>query len=617
MLGGYNELLMSPPCDRSRMRSLTSGAYPMTSKTRLATTCLAVFLPVLAGCSSRGADPAATPAAASAPSARTVGVVTVTQGDVKRTITQPGTIQGIQEAVVYAKTSGYLQSLSVDKGDRVRAGQLLAVIQSPEVQHQQEQARAGYAQSEASALGVAASRGRAQADVAQAAAVVERAKADAREAEAGVARAKADLARAEAQPAKLRALVVEAEANVQQAAEQQGQAQADVARQQQGVKAAQSAVNAAQSVLEKAQADLKLQQLTYNRLKAIQDKDNGLIPAQDVDIARTRMEVSRSDVDTARSRVEAAKQELSATEQQVEAARRAAGAAGKKLEAAKARAQAAKEDIQLAGGDIESARQQVKVAEAKHESAEQQVSVAASQRTALGQQVRVVDAQIRAARLQAAGSRSALATAADLAGYTRVTAPFDGVVTERLADPGAFVQSAAGNQASARGIVKVVADRRLRVLIPVPETSYASVHQGTAVAITLDAYPKDQFTGTVTRTSAAVDPKSRTVLTEVEIPNVDGRLRPGMYARVTLTLEVHRGALTVPSEAVMGKEDRFVYVIDGGKAHKTAVEVGVDDGKVAEITSGLQPGATVVVVGRDTLVDGATVKTEPAPAPKK
>jgi len=588
----------------------------MITKSRIAASCLAATLPVLAGCSSRGGDPAA-PAAASAPAARTVGVVTVTQGDVKRTITQPGTIQGIQEAVVYAKTSGYLKALTVDKGDRVHAGQLLAVIDSPEIEHQQDQARASYAQSEASALGVAASRGRAQADVAQAAAAVERAKADAREAEAGIARAKADLARAEAQPAKLQSLVAEADANIQQAVEQQGQAQAEVSRFQQGVKVAQSAQNAAQSALEKAQSDVKLQQLTFNRLKSIQDKDAGLVRGQDVDIARTRLEASRSDVESARSRVDAARQELAAAEQQVEGARRAASAAGKKIDSAKARAQAAREDIQLATRDVETARQLVKVAEAKHEGALQQVSVVASQRAALGQQVRVVDAQIRAARMQTAGSRSALATAQDLAGYAQVTAPFDGVVTERLADPGSFVQSAAGNQASARGIVKVVADRRLRVLIPVPETSYSSIRKGTATSISLDAYPKEKFTGTVTRTATAVDPKSRTLLAEVEIPNPDGRLRPGMYARVTLTLEVHRGALSVPSEAVMGKDDRFVYVVEGNQAHKTPVEVGVDDGKSAEVVSGLKAGAVVVVVGRDTLVDGATVKTEPAPVPKK
>lgn len=543
-------------------------------------------------------------------------MVTATQGDVRRTLTQPGTVQGIQEAVVYAKTSGYLQTLTVDKGDRVRAGQLLAVIENPETRHQQDQARAGYEQSQATAIGATAARGRAQADVAQAAATVEKARADAREAEAGVARAQADVARAEAQPAKFQAVVAEAEANVQQAAEQQAQAQAEVNRLQQGIKVAQASLKAAQSAQEKTQTDLKLQQLTYNRLKAIQDKDAGLVAAQDVDIAQTRLEASRSDADAAKSRVEAARQELAAAEQQVEAARRAAAAAAKKVEAAQSRVQAAKEDIRLAERDIDAARQQVKVAEAKHAGALQQVKVQDSQRRALGQQVRVVDAQIRAARMQASGSRSALSTARDLADYARVTAPFDGVVTERLADPGAFVQNAAGNQASARGIVKIVADRRLRVMIPVPETEVHSIRTGTPAAISLDAFPGVKFTGTVTRTADAVDPKSRTMLTEVELPNPNGRLHPGMYARVTLTLAVHKNALSVPSEVVMGKDDRFVYVVKDGKAHKTPVEVGVDDGKMAEVVSGLEPGAVVVLVGRDTLTDGAAVKTEPAPAPK-
>ena len=78
-------------------------------------------------------------------------------------------------------------------------------------------------------------------------------------------------------------------------------------------------------------------------------------------------------------------------------------------------------------------------------------------------------------------------------------------------------------------------------------------------------------------------------------------------------------ALTVPSDAVAGKEDdRFVYTVEGGKAHKAPVKVGVDDRKTAEITQGLKPGAQVVLVGRDALVDGAAVRAEPAkPEPAK
>src|SRR5581483_1355406 len=99
--------------------------------------------------------------------------------------------------------------------------------------------------------------------------------------------------------------------------------------------------------------------------------------------------------------------------------------------------------------------------------------------------------------------------------------------------------------------------------------------------------------------------------------NPEGRLKPGMYARVTLSLEVHHNALSVPSETIMGPEDkRFVYTVVDGHARRTPVTVGVDDGKMAEITDGLTPSAQVVLVGRDTLVDGAPVKARPArPAP--
>ena len=106
------------------------------------------------------------------------------------------------------------------------------------------------------------------------------------------------------------------------------------------------------------------------------------------------------------------------------------------------------------------------------------------------------------------------------------------------------------------------------------------------------------------------------MLTEVDIRNPDGRLRPGMYARVKLDLQVHHGALSVPSETVMGPEDkRFVYTVADGKAKKTPVVVGVDDGKMAEITGGLSPNSQVVLVGRDTLVDGAPVNAHVAPPP--
>ncbi len=566
-------------------------------------------LPLVGGCS-RGNTPAVS--AAPAVPVRSVGVVKATPADVPRTIAQPATIQGGDEAVLYAKAAGYLKHLYVDKGDRVRAGQVLAVIESPELLHQRDQARSAYEQSLANTQGVLAAKGRAAADVSQAAAAVERARADARQAEAVIDRARAEQARAEAQVPRLQADVQEAEANVRQAEEQQAQAQAEIGRWQQQVKAAQAAMHAAQSAQQKAEADARLQQTTYSRLKAVQDQDRGLIAAQLVDEARARMESSRSEVETARSRVEAAKQDAAAVEQQLEGARRAAAAGTRKVEAARSHVRAAAGSLQASQQDIEAARQQVKVAQAQRESAQRQVAVTEAQHRAVGAQLRVAEAEIAAARQQGQGSHSAMEAAADLAGYTRIVAPFDGVVSERLADPGAFVQNAAANQASARGIVKVVRDNTLRVMIPVPETDIPFISRGKAAVVTADAYPKQTFPGTVTRFASTVDAKSRTMLTEVDLVNAGGKLRPGMYCRVLLTLETHHGAITIPSEAVMGKEDHFVYRVEDGKARKVAVTVGVDDGKSAEITGGLRPGDAVVVVGRDNLVDGAAVKAEPA-----
>src|SRR5205814_637361 len=137
-----------------------------------------------------------------------------------------------------------------------------------------------------------------------------------------------------------------------------------------------------------------------------------------------------------------------------------------------------------------------------------------------------------------------------------IVAPFDGVVTERLADPGAFIQNAGSNQAAAKPVLKVVRDQALRVLIPVPEASIPKVSRGQRAVIRVDAIPKEEFVGSVARFAGALDPRSRTMLTEVDIVNPGGRLRPGMYARVTLALETHRGALSIPSEAVTGPEDK-------------------------------------------------------------
>jgi len=545
---------------------------------------------------------------------KVVGTVLATEGDVSKLITQPATLQGIEEASLFSRASGYVKEIRVDKGSRVRQGEVLAIIESPELQFQQQQAKATYDQSVAGTRSAEASRGRATADTTQAQASVEKARAEVRQAAAVIDRAESDLAKAQAQLPKMQAAVRTAEATVGQTIEQQGQAEADVTRWQLQVVTAQAALAAVRASQSKAESDQRLQRLTYQRLKAIQDRDAGLVTGQDVDVARARMESADSEFEALRSRMDAARGEVSTAEQQVNTARRAAAAATKRVDAVRSQLDGAREDVRIGQRDIESARQQVKVTQAQRDAAEKQVAVAQGQHQALTQQEKVSDAMLSGARLQSKGSQSALSSASAIAGFTRIVAPFDGIVTERLADRGAFVQNATNNQASARPILKVVRDGTLRVGIPVPETAVPSIRVGQPAEVTVDALPKTPFRGRVSRFAAALDPKSRTMLVEVDIQNSNRQLRPGMYARVALTLGVHAKALSIPSEAVMGPEDkRFVYTVVSGKALRTPVTTGIDNGKTVEILSGLTKDVPVVLVGRDTLTDGVAVKASPAP----
>ncbi len=535
-----------------------------------------------------------------------------TVADRERTLTQPATTTGIEEAILYAKTAGYLRSISVDRGDRVRAGQVLAVIESPELVQQRDQAQAQVRQADATAQGAQAGVARAEADAREAEAGVGRARADVRQAEAEITRRRAEVAHAEAMQPRAQAQLEEAEAGVRLAMEQESQVRVEYQRAALQVRTADANRRGAVAAVRKADADQSNHQLTYGRLKRIQDQDAGLVAAQEVDVARARLEGAAAEQVVARERVAAAQAELETAMSGREAAERAVAVAAERRSAAESRVKAARQDLEVYRREVESARTQVAVAEAARDSLRSQVGVTQARVGGLQRQVAVAAAGRRSAQEQTAGARAHRAAADTLAGYSRIVAPFDGVVVERMADPGALVQNAANNQAATRGVVKVVRDDILRVLVPVPEASLAYVRRGQAAKITLDALAGQTVVGSVTRFAPAVDPRSRTMQVEIDLPNPDRRLRPGMYARVALTLEVHRGALSIPAEAIQGKEaERFVYVVRDGTARKTPITVGLEDGKATEVLDGLSPNDEVVVVGRDTLTDGARVRTEP------
>ena len=131
----------------------------------------------------------------------------------------------------------------------------------------------------------------------------------------------------------------------------------------------------------------------------------------------------------------------------------------------------------------------------------------------------------------------------------------------------------------------------------------------------LSALPEKTFTGSVTRFASALDPSTRTMRVEVDFPNPEGLLLPGMYGNLTLTLATRADTVTLPATALaIEKGKTFVYVVRDGKAHKVEVTVGIDSGIRVEILSGLRGNEEVVEAGASTLTDGAAVRAVNADA---
>lgn len=185
---------------------------------------------------------------------------------------------------------------------------------------------------------------------------------------------------------------------------------------------------------------------------------------------------------------------------------------------------------------------------------------------------------------------------------TRIIAPVDGFVGKRNADPGAWVSQNAP-------VVSVVDISRLRMVANVVEKDLRMVNAGDQANVEVDAYPGDVFRGRIARVSPVLDPATRTATMEVEIPNADYRLKPGMYARVMLTIEEHKDATIVPKVAVVDFEGkRGVWMPEGeNKARFVPIKMGLEDAERVEILEGVKPGDRVVTEGAASLRAGDTM----------
>lgn len=199
-----------------------------------------------------------------------------------------------------------------------------------------------------------------------------------------------------------------------------------------------------------------------------------------------------------------------------------------------------------------------------------------------------------------------------LLAYARLTAPFAGIITARHVDPGAFIPAATGGAMQAAALVTLMDFTTVRVRFAVPELEAGRVRGGQPLAFVADVVPGRGYEAKVSRLGYALDPGTQTMLVEADVPNADLALRPGMFVTARLGVEVHAGVLRVPADAVLvERAGASVFTLDGGRAKKTPVKTGFNDGAHIEIAGGFDAGATVIRLGKTPIADGQAVAVRP------
>jgi RND family efflux transporter MFP subunit len=380
---------------------------------------------LLSSCGSTGkanADEAGT--------APNVAVVKVARKDLTNSLQIASEFLPYQEVNIYAKVSGYIQKLHIDWGTHVRTGDLMAVLEIPELQQQLELDQSA------------------------------------------VKRAQHDLSRAE---------------------EELGQ----------------------------ANAKFQVADLTYNRLATVMKTRPGLVAQEEVDVAQGKDQETKAGVSAAKAAVDAAEQAL-------------------------------------------------------------------------------------------AISKSTLDKDRTIFAYSRITAPFDGVVTQLNAYTGALLPAGTSSTASDQSLCRLSQTDLLRLVIPVPERAVNDIHLGEKVAVQV-ANTHQVFDGKIVRFSGQIDMQTRTMHTEVNVPNPKYQLIPGMYCTVTIPLHTANHALTVPSQAVQATTENHgvVLIVDlSSRIEKREVTLGLQTATETEILSGLQEGEMVVFGEQSQYRPGELVKPQ-------
>jgi RND family efflux transporter MFP subunit len=228
-------------------------------------------------------------------------------------------------------------------------------------------------------------------------------------------------------------------------------------------------------------------------------------------------------------------------------------------------------------------------------------AIAGNELVQVRQQIQAGEALIQSRRQSTQAAEEDLRALQEMQSYLRITAPFDGIITDRLVHPGALVGPGADSP-----LLVLQQISKLRLVVAVPEEDCGTVALGAKLTFHVPAFPERTFSGTIARSAHALDPKTRTMAVELDVANGDGSLAPGMYPSVNWPVRRSRPALLVPVSSVVTTTERTFVIRDrDGQAEWVDVKKGPVDGGLVEVMGTLRAGDKIVRRATDEIRDGS------------
>ncbi|MFC6644199.1 efflux RND transporter periplasmic adaptor subunit [Granulicella cerasi] len=243
----------------------------------------------------------------------------------------------------------------------------------------------------------------------------------------------------------------------------------------------------------------------------------------------------------------------------------------------------------------------------------QDVDVAQARDAEAVAQLASAKSSLQAAQESKSAADSEYARASAMMQYATIRAPFDGIVTKRYANTGSMIQAGISSQTQAMPVVRLAQYNVLRLSLPVPVTDAAEIKDGQSVDVSVNNPPRT-LSGKIARFAGSVQMDTRTMDTQIDVPNANGSLLPGMYATVHLHLADRPHVLSVPVDAIdgVGTSVEQAYVVRNGIVHVVPVKTGLQTPTLLEITSGLQSGDQVITGRHTGLSEGEAVQPRAA-----